>query len=51
MSRHQLIGFDVCQRHKGVGYTSKSQRDLEKSDEIKTTSSELFIKLKNTFSI
>ena len=48
---HQLRGFDIYQSQQGVGYMSKLQRELEKCDEIKTASSELFIKLKNTHSI
>ena len=49
--RHLLRGFDIYQRQPGVKYMSKLQRDLEKCDEIKTASSGLFIKLKNTLSI
>ena len=49
--RHQLKGFDIYQRQQWVGYMSKLQRDLEKCDEIKTFSSGLLRKLKNTLSI
>ena len=50
--RHQLRGFDIHQRQQGVhGIYVKVKMDLEKCDDIKTASSELFIKLKNTLSI
>ena len=45
------VWYTVYQRHHGVGYVSKWQRDLEKRDEIKAASSELFIKLEITLSI
>ena len=40
----------MCQRHKEVGISSKSQWDLENCDQIKTAS-ELFVKLKNSLLI
>ena len=48
---HQLRGFDIILYIKGItGWVmcQSNNRDLEKLDEIKAASSELFIKLKIT---